>query len=207
LRPKIQHKELGGKSMIEILTICPHCKESNTVQKSSHADMYGLQRIQCSHCSKAWSENVGETLGLTKSAPSGEFAKLRENLAELGRVVDAYVARNAAATPARFQPQGQEAAPTVLKFVAGMPGGVMLESDLAESAEVSRQQAAFVTKASSEDVSRAALQKSLANGKPVTSPNYAHVGDGLEKDARSTTIVERTAPAGSTRRSFQPLSE
>lgn len=150
---------------------------------------------------------MGEESGFFKSAPSGEFTKLRETLAELGRVVDAYVARRAVAVT--FQPQGQDTPPTVLKFVAGMPGGVMLESDLAESAEASRQQnSTFVTKSASEDAAaQAALQKALANGRPVTSSNYTRVGEGLEKDARSTTIAERTAPAPTQRRSFQPLSD
>jgi hypothetical protein len=195
--------------MSKFATDCPYCRKSNVVEKSSASVSTHGFRIACSHCSKSWDDSLGEDAGFFKSAPSGEFTKLRENLAELGRVVDAYVARNAAATPARFQPQGGETAPTVLKFVAGMPGGVMLESDLAESAEASRQQnSAFVTKSASEDAAAgAALQKALANGRPVTSSNYTRVGDGLEKDARSTTIVERTAPAPATRRSFQPLSE
>jgi hypothetical protein len=189
--------------MSKVTTDCPHCRKLNVVEKSSASvSTYGF-RVRCSHCSKSWDDSLGEDDDFFKSAPSGEFTQLRENLAELGRVVDAYVARNAA--PARFQPQGQETAPTVLKFVAGMPGGVMLESDLAESAEVSRQQTAFVTKTASEDVSRAALRKALDNGRPVTSPNYTRLGDGLEKDARSTTIVERTVPAKL--RTFQPLSE
>jgi hypothetical protein len=117
-----------------------------------------------------------------------------DRLAELGRVVDAYVARNA--TPARFQPQGQETTPTVLKFVAGMPGGAMLESNIAESAEVSRQQnSAFVTKAANEDAAaQVALQKALANGKPVTSPNYTRVGDGLE-ERRAVHVLFAKTPA------------
>jgi hypothetical protein len=194
--------------MSKFATDCPYCKKSNVVEKSSASvSTYGF-RIRCSHCSKSWDDSLGEDAGFFKSAPLGEFADLRENIAKLGEAVNALIARNAAAAaPARFQPQGGETAPPVLKFVAGMPGGVMLESDLAESAEVSRQQAAFVTKASSEDVSRAALQKALANGKEIKSPNYTRVGDGLEKDARSTTIAERTAPAPATRRSFQPLSD
>lgn len=206
--------------MSKITTDCPHCRKLNVVEKSfASMTNYGF-RIRCSHCSKSWDDSLGEDASFFKSAPSGELTELRENLAELGRVVDAYVARNVA--PARFQPQGQETAPTVLKFVAGMPGGVMLESDIAESAEASRQQnSAFVTKAANSDaVAHAELQKALANGKPITSPNYTRPNDGLEKGApgRFHTVesvapgvqqfhnmppnVERTAPAE--HRPFQP---
>ena len=192
--------------MSKVTTDCPHCKRLNVVEKGSAGVTTHGYRIKCSHCSKSWDDSLGEDDSFFKSAPSGELAKLRESLAELGRVVDAYVARRAA-RPVSFQPQGQETR-TVLKFVAGMPGGVMLESDIAESAEASQQHSAFVTKAANGDaVAHAELQKALANGKPVTSPNYTRVGDGLEKDARSTTIAERTAPTTTTRRSFQPLSE
>jgi hypothetical protein len=104
--------------MSKVETDCPYCRKLNTVEKSSASvSTYGF-RITCSHCSKSWDDSLGEDAGFFKSAPSGELAKLRENLAELGRVVDAFVARNAA--PAKFQPQGEETAPTVLKFVAGV---------------------------------------------------------------------------------------
>jgi hypothetical protein len=65
-------------------------------------------------------------------------------------------------------------AATVLKFVAGMPGGIMIESDVSESA---RQDSIFVTKAASREVvARAELEKALANGRPVTSPEYERIG-------------------------------
>ena len=194
--------------MSKTTTDCPYCRKLNVVEKSSASvTTYGY-RIRCSHCSKSWDDSLGEDASFFKSAPSGDFTQLRENLAELGRVVNAYVARRAAPQPARFQPRGEETT-TVLKFVAGMPGGVMLESDVAESAEASRQQnSSFVTKSANEDAAaHAALQKALANGRPVTSSNYTRIGDGLEKDARSTTITERTAPVPATRRSFQPLND
>jgi hypothetical protein len=195
LRPKIQHKELGGKSMSKFTTDCPHCRKLNVVEKSSASvSTYGY-RIQCSHCSKHWDDSLGEDKSFFKSAPSGELSKLRENLAELGRVVDAYVARRAAPQPARFQPQGQETA-TVLKFVAGMPGGLMLEPNPADIAEAARQESAFVTKtASGEAAAQAELQKALANGRSVTSPNYTRLDDGLEKDAPSRFYtVESVTP-------------
>ena len=78
-----------------------------------------------------------ETSSLAKSVPtpSSELAKLRESLAEFERVVDAYVARRVASQPSSFQPRG-DGPVRVVKFVAGMPDGAMLESRIAESAEV-----------------------------------------------------------------------
>jgi hypothetical protein len=72
---------------------------------------------------------------------SDGLAEVCRRIAELGKVVDAYVARHTADPSGRFQPQREEAA-TVLKCVAGMPSGLMLESDVAGSAETSRQQVA-----------------------------------------------------------------
>jgi hypothetical protein len=191
--------------MSKVTTDCPHCKQLNVVEKGSAGVTTHGYRIKCSHCSKSWDDSLGEDDSFFKSAPSGELTKLRESLAELGRVVDAYVARRAA-QPVSFQPQGQETY-AVLKFVAGLPGGCMLESDVAALAVASRQESEFATQATDEGAAHAALGKALANGRPVNSSNYTRVGDGLEKDARSTTIVERTAPAPAMRRSFQPLSE
>src|SRR5258708_5398907 len=132
-----------------------------------------------------------------RSNQSDGMAEVRQRIAELGKVVDSYVARHTAAPSARFQPQGEETA-TVLKFVAGMPGGMMLESDVADSAEASRQHSAFVTKsANREAVAEAELEKALANGKPVTSPNYRRADDGLEKDApRRFSTVDSVEPGG-----------
>ncbi len=66
-----------------------------------------------------------------RSNQSDGMAEVRQRIAELGKVVEAYVARHTAAPSTRFQPQGEETA-TVLKFVAGMPGGMVLESDVAK---------------------------------------------------------------------------
>jgi hypothetical protein len=60
----------------------------------------------------------------------------------------------------------------------------MPEPNAADLAEASRQESVFVTKtANGEAVARAELQKALANGKPITSPNYVRADDGLEKEA------------------------
>jgi len=94
--------------MSKVTTDCPHCRKLNVVEKSS-ASMTGYgYRIRCSHCSKSWDESLGEDASFFKSAPSDEFTELRENLAELGRVVDAYVSRRVVATPARFNTNGHE---------------------------------------------------------------------------------------------------
>lgn len=188
--------------MSKVEAVCPFCNKPSAFEKSSHADVYGLQRVQCPHCSKQWSENLSATGALSKSAPSpsSELAQLRVQLnaqfAELLSKLQGLIERRA--TPPRsvsFQPMG-EGTGTVQKVVAGMPGGAMAESDIAEAAEASRQSAAFVTKAANSDaVAHAELQKALANGKPITSPNYTRLDDGLEKAAPSRfNTVESVAP-------------
>jgi len=118
--------------MSKVETACPHCRKWNTVEKSSTSVTAFGYRIQCSHCSKYWEDTLGETGSLAKSAPADGMAAVRQRLIELGKVVDDYIARQA-----KFKPNGadqvQEA--TVLKFVAGMPEGMMLGSDIADAAE------------------------------------------------------------------------
>jgi transposase-like protein len=74
-----------------VQTVCPHCGKPNAVQKRSHVNYYGLQQIQCAHCSKDWGENLNETEGLAKSAaaPTNEMADLYQRILDLGKVVDA----------------------------------------------------------------------------------------------------------------------
>jgi predicted Zn finger-like uncharacterized protein len=211
--------------MSKIETVCPFCKTPILVEKNSlGVSAHGLNKIQCSHCSKRWEEDLSQTGSLAKSAPADGMAAVRQRLIELGRVVDDYIARQA-----KFKPNGadQVQKATVLKFVAGMPEGMMLESDIADAAEAARQQSAFVTKAANNDATaRVELQKALANGRPVASPNYVRAEDGLEKDAPSRFYtaesvrpgvqqyhnmpqnVERAStPAPDERRPFQPGGE
>jgi hypothetical protein len=134
---------------------------------------------------------------LAKSAPvpSVELAALRVSVLtqmdELTKKINDLLERRSAATsPASFQHDGggQEGA-TVLKAVAGMPVGLMLESEVLKSA---RQDSAFVTKAaSSEVVARAELEKALANGRPVTTPEYERIGGS---GAGTFRTVESVAP-------------
>jgi hypothetical protein len=124
--------------------------------------------------------------GVPPSQSDG-MAEVRQRIAELGKVVDAYVARHTVAPSARFQPQGEETA-TVLKFVAGMPGGVMLESDIADAVEASRQHSVFVTKThNGEAVAAAELRKALDNGTPVGF--QSHSGHGAAARFRPAETV------------------
>src|SRR6266852_277440 len=87
--------------MSKVETACPHCRKWNTVEKSSTSvTAYGY-KIQCSNCSKYWEDTLGETGSLAKSAPaqSDGMAAVRQRLIELGKVVDDYIARQAATRP------------------------------------------------------------------------------------------------------------
>jgi hypothetical protein len=165
--------------MRKIEAVCPYCAKAKTIETSGTATNVSLK---CAQCSKSWDEDLSEAGSLAKSAPvpSSELAGLRVQLnaqfAELLSKLQGLTERRATA-PASFQPQREETA-TVLKFVAGMPGGVMLESDIADSAEASRQHPTFVTKAANGDaVAHAELEKALANGRPVTSHEYERIGE------------------------------
>ena len=65
--------------MTKVEAVCPHCKKTNAVEKSSFVDAHGIQIIQCSHCSKTWARDLSVTGSLTKSAPgaSSDLAELR----------------------------------------------------------------------------------------------------------------------------------
>ena len=47
--------------MSKFETVCPYCKKTNAVEKSSFVDEHGLQKIQCSHCSKGWATDLSVT--------------------------------------------------------------------------------------------------------------------------------------------------
>ena len=202
--------------MRKIEAVCPYCAKAKTVETIGTATNLSLK---CAHCSKSWDEDLSETGSLAKSAPapSDGMAAVRQRLIELGKVVDDYIARQAATRPAKFKPSGGDQAQeaTVLKFVAGAPGGVMLQIDATESAP---DAPAFVTKAADNDAAaRAELQKALANGMPVTSPEYVRVGESgaparfqpvqniAVTNAFGGGTVEKTfTPAPAERRPFQP---
>jgi phage FluMu protein Com len=86
--------------MSKFETKCPHCRMPNAVEKSSFGALAnGLQTIQCCHCSKSWSENLGDSEGLSKSAGMPELAKL---IAELQSLVNARLGTQAPANGAKF---------------------------------------------------------------------------------------------------------
>jgi phage FluMu protein Com len=175
--------------MSKVEAVCPHCKKSNTVEKSNHLNCYGLQNIQCTHCSKVWGENLGETGGLAKSAPapSSELGQLRvqvrAQMDELLKKINGLIERRTAATtPARFNTSGVEkrdvAAQELEKALAnGKPVTFQTESTAPDrfktvesvgSGQRMRSGAAFdISGVEKSDVADQELRKALANGKPV----------------------------------------
>ena len=61
--------------MSKFETVCPYCKKTNAVEKSSFFDEHGLQKIRCSHCSKEWATDLSVTGSLT----SHMSPRLRQN--------------------------------------------------------------------------------------------------------------------------------
>jgi hypothetical protein len=177
--------------MSKFEVVCPHCRKPNAVEKTSFGALgtdHGQQDIQCSHCLKRWKEDLGETGSLTKSAPSQAtgMAELRQRLIELGKVVDAYVARRAAAQPARFNTNGREVeksdeinreflnkalANGTRIDVAQPEGSTSPRFQTVESVgsgQRVRSGAPFDTNGvEKSDIADAELQRALANGKPV----------------------------------------
>src|SRR5882762_9637635 len=102
--------------MSNVSAICPFCKRTNAVEKNSFVvSAHGLNKVQCSHCSKSWEENLVETGSLAKSAPapSSELAALRvqirAQMEELTKRINGLLeSRAAAARPARFNTSGVE---------------------------------------------------------------------------------------------------
>ncbi len=102
--------------MSKIETVCPFCKRTNAVEKNSFGvSAHGLNKVQCSHCSKSWEENLVETGSLAKSAPapSSELAALRvqvrAQMEELTKRINGLLeSRAAAARQSKFNPQGVE---------------------------------------------------------------------------------------------------
>jgi transposase-like protein len=99
--------------MSNVSAICPFCKRTNAVEKNSFGvSAYGLNKVECSHCSKSWEENLVETGSLAKSAPS-ELAvlrvQIRAQMEELTKRINGLLeTRQAAARLARFNPAGVE---------------------------------------------------------------------------------------------------
>jgi len=100
--------------MSKIETACPHCRKWNTVEKSSTGvTAHGLNKVQCSHCSKSWEANLVETGVLAKSAPSSELdalrVQVRAQMEELTKRINGLLESRAAATrSAGFNTRGVE---------------------------------------------------------------------------------------------------
>jgi hypothetical protein len=56
--------------MSKVETFCPYCKKQVVVEKRFDVSAYGLNKVQCSHCSKRWEERLSEPGALAKSAPA-----------------------------------------------------------------------------------------------------------------------------------------
>lgn len=101
--------------MNKVETICPHCKTTNSVEKSSsEIDRYAMQDIKCAHCSKSWQEDLSDSNRLAKSFQPTSLAELRTNLKaqldELLKQINALQDRRAAAASraAKFNTNGRE---------------------------------------------------------------------------------------------------
>jgi len=175
--------------MSKFETVCPYCKKTNAVEKSSFVDEHGLQKIQCSHCSKGWATDLSVTDSLTKSAPgaSSELAELRvqvrAQLNELTKRINGLIeSRAVAARLARFNTTGVEKSDVVAQelekaLANGQPvafhpsEGSSRRFQTVESVgsgQRVRSGAAFDTNGiEKSDVADQELQKALGNGKPV----------------------------------------
>jgi len=171
--------------MSKIETICPFCKKTNAVEKTNFGvSEHGLQDIQCSHCSKSWSEDLSLSGRLAKSAPapSSGMAELRQRLIELGKVVDAFIERQAVTPPARFNPKGVEkdgmADQELSKALAnGKPVTFQSEesqsprfqtvSSIGSGQRVRSGQPFDVSGVEKSDTADAELRKALGSGKPL----------------------------------------
>ena len=98
--------------MSKVEIVCPYCRKATAVEKSFDVSAYGLNKVQCSHCSKSWKGLLIEPGVLAKSAPapSSELAQLRVQLnaqfAELLSKLQGLTERRAAAPRSvSFQPQ------------------------------------------------------------------------------------------------------
>jgi hypothetical protein len=176
--------------MRKIEAVCPYCTKTKTIETYGTAANVSLK---CTQCSKIWDEDLSETGRLAKSAPtqSPEMATLRERIAELAKVVQAYIdrqatARAAAPQSARFNTGGRsvEKSNEINRELLNKALDNGVRVDVAQPAESSsprlqtvesvgsgrrvRSGAAFDTNGVEKTAAAdAELAKALANGKPV----------------------------------------
>ena len=173
--------------MSKVEVVCPHCDKPNAVEKSIFADRHGLQKIQCSHCSKSWAEDLSVTGTLAKSAhaPSSELAELRVEinaqftalLAKLNGIIE----RRATAAR-RFNTSGVERSDVTLhELQKALANGTPITFQSADSTPLRFQTAESVGSGrrvrsgqpfdtngvEKSDVADAELQRALDSGKPV----------------------------------------
>ena len=170
--------------MSKIETICPFCKGAVVVEKNSFGAAGGMESVRCAHCAKSWSEDLSLSGRLAKSAgaPSSGMAELRQRLIELGKVVDAYIERQAVTRPARFQTGGVEKAAVadqeLSKALAnGKPVTFQSEeshsprfqtvSSIGSGQRVRSGQPFDVNGIEKSDTADAELRKALGSGKPL----------------------------------------
>ena len=160
--------------MSKFEVVCPYCKEPNTVEKSSFVDRYGLQNINCSHCSKSWAGNLSETGRLAKSTPAASTelpalrVQVRAQMDELLKKINGLIERRAAASgPARFNTSGVEKADVAAQE---------LEKALANGKPVT-----FETEASTS--ARFQTVESIASGvRTARGTGARFIPDGFEKN-------------------------
>jgi hypothetical protein len=158
--------------MSKVEVVCPFCKKQVVVEKSFDVSAHGLNKVQCSHCSKRWEERLTEPGGLTKSAPapSSELAELRVQLnaqfAELLSKLHGLTERRAAPGPARFNTSGVEKSEVAgQELTKALANGKPLTYQRPETNAAARFQPNGVEKS---DTAGQELTKALASGKPAT---------------------------------------
>src|SRR6267378_6726001 len=168
--------------MSNVSAICPFCKRTNAVEKNSFVvSAHGLNKVQCSHCSKSWEENLVETGSLAKSAPapSSELAALRvqvrAQMEELTKRINGLLeSRAAAARSVRFNTSGVEKSDTVAQE---------LQKALSNGKPVTFQPEGGTS-------ARFQAVESIAPG-VRTAPGGRFVPDGFEKNATAEEELKK----------------
>jgi transposase-like protein len=169
--------------MSKVVTVCPHCKKANTVEKASSGVgeyAHGVQNIQCSHCSKSWIEDMDVTGSeLAKSVQPTSLAALRVQVRaqfdELLKQINALQERRAAAArlAAKFNTSGVEKSDVAeAELKKALDNGTSLTfqtlSGVRSSGAAPASSGRFVPDGvEKSDVAGQELTKALANGKPV----------------------------------------
>jgi len=159
---------------------CPYCHKANTVENVS-ADG-AMQKIRCAHCSETWSENLREARVLAKSGSSSEvrdfIAQTRAQIESLTKQITDLLNRRAAASPAKFRANPQDAfRRNIEKALAnpvpvaaqghGLDEGTSKFKTVQSVASGVRVREGEVLKSEETGPAAAELRKALENGKPA----------------------------------------